>query len=151
MMKRSFIFSLVMIAAVSCLSGVVARGGGGSNSASSTPAPVLTPSISTQGSLDLGVAVIGSFSARQLPISNVGAGTLAIGKLSLPVNSSFQITTDNCSGQSIASHGSCSIAVQLTPTSQIDHSCTLTIPSNDSTKNPLTVALTGRARPQSQN
>jgi Ca-activated chloride channel family protein len=141
MMKRSFILSLVMILAVSCLSGC--GGGGGSSSASPAPAPVLTPSISTQSSLDFGVAVIGSSSIRQLLISNVGTGTLAVGQLSLPINSPFRIITDGCSGQSISSQANCGVTIQLTPTSQTDHSGTLTIPSNDGTKNPLTVALTG--------
>jgi Ca-activated chloride channel family protein len=96
--------------------------------------------------LDFGVAVIGSSSARQLIISNVGTGTLAVGQLSLPINSSFRITTDNCSGRSISSQGNCSVTIQLTPTIQTDHRDVLTIPSNDSTKNPLTVALTGKGR-----
>ena len=145
-MKRSFILGLVMIVAVSCLSGCGGGGGGGSDSASPTPAPVPTPSISTQGSLDFGVAVIGSSSTRQLLISNVGTGPLNVGQLSLPINSSFQITTDNCSGQRISSQANCSIAIQFAPTSQIDHSEALTIPSNDSTKDPLTLVLTGKGR-----
>ncbi len=145
-MKRSLILSLVMIVAVACLSGCGGGGGGGSNSTSPPPAPVLTPSISTQGSLDFGVAVIGSSSARQLLISNVGAGTLDVGQLSLPINSSFQITTDSCSGQRIPSQANCSVTIRLAPTSQMNYIGTLIIPSNDSTKNPLTVALTGKGR-----
>jgi VWFA-related protein len=38
------------------------------------------------------------------------------------------------------------VTIQLTPTSQTNYIGTLTIPSNDSTKNPLTVALTGKGR-----
>lgn len=145
MLKKKFIFSSVIITAVFLLIGC-GGGGGGSESAPVTPPPTPTPSISTQGSLDFGVAVIGSSSSRQLLISNVGLATLSIGQLSLPINSSFQITTDHCSGQSIASHGTCSLALQLTPASQNNYSDTLTIPSNDSTKNPLSVALVGKGR-----
>ncbi len=116
--------------------------------ASTPPAPPLTPltpSISTQGSLDFGVALIGGSSSRQLLISNTGSGTLNIGQLSLPTGSSFHITKD-CSGTSIPSGGTSSVTLSLTPNSQTYFSDTLTIPSNDSTKNPLTVTLTGKGR-----
>jgi len=114
-----------------------------SNNFTATPAP--TPSISTQGSLDFGVALIGGSSYRQLLISNTGLGTLNIGQLSLPTASSFHITKD-CSGTSIQSGGTCSLTLSLTPNSQSNFSDTLTIPSNDSTKNPLRVTLTGKGR-----
>ena len=144
-MKRSFIFALVIIAAGLWLSGC-GGSGGSSDSASPIPPPTPTPSISTQGSLDFGVVIIGNASSRQLLITNVGSGTLDIGQLSLSNNFPFQITSDNCSGQSISSQSICSVALLLTPTSQTDYRDTLTIPSNDSTQNPVAVALTGKGR-----
>ena len=146
-MKRNLISGLAIFTVLFLLIGC-GGGGGGSESASTHPTPPTppTPSISALSPLDFGVAVIGSSASRQLLLSNVGAGTLNIGQLSLPANSSYQISTDNCSGQSVVSQGNCSITLTLTPSSQIDYPDTLTIPSNDSTKNPLTVALTGKGR-----
>jgi VWFA-related protein len=66
--------------------------------------------------------------------------------LALTSGAEFVLQTDFCSNQSIPAQGSCSIAIQLTPTSQADYTDTLTIPSNDSTQNPLTVALSGKGR-----
>jgi VWFA-related protein len=142
-MKRNLIFILAIIAAGFVLIGC--SGGGGGEAGSATPSPPVS-SISTQSSLDFGVAVIGGTSSRQLLISNVGIGTLNIGQISLPSNSLFQITTDNCSNASIPSAGTCDLALRLTPAAQINYSDGLTIPSNDRTKTPLTVALTGKGR-----
>ena len=119
--------------------------GANANSNNFTATPPPTPSISTQGSLDFGVALIGSSSSRQLLISNTGGGNLNIGQLSLQTGSSFHITK-NCSGASIPSGGICSLTLSLTPNSQSNFSDMLTIPSNDSTKNPLRVTLTGKGR-----
>jgi VWFA-related protein len=113
------------------------------NNFTATPPP--TPSISIQDSLDFGVALIGDSSFRQLLISNTGSGTLKIGQLSLRTGSAFHIIKD-CSGTSIPLGGTCSLTLSLTPNSQSDFSDTLTIPSNESTKNPLTVTLTGKGR-----
>jgi VWFA-related protein len=126
---------------------VVIKGGNATsnNFTAKTTSTPTTPSISTQGSLDFGVALIGASSSRQLLISNIGFGTLNIGQLSLPTGSSFHIIKD-CSGTSIPSGGTCSLTLSLTPNSQSNFSDTLTIPSNDSTKNPLGVALTGKGR-----
>jgi VWFA-related protein len=148
-MKRNFMFGLAIILAVLWFNGC-GGGGGGSESGSNsnpTPTPTPTPSISTQGSLDFGVALINGSSSRQLLISNVGGGTLNIGQLSLVTAAEYSIRNDFCSNQSIPPQGSCSLALELRPTSQSDLiSDTLSIPSNDSAQNPLTVALTGKGR-----
>jgi Ca-activated chloride channel homolog len=145
-LKKKFIFNSVIITAVFLLIGC-GGGGGGSESAPVTPPPTPTPSISTQGSLDFGVAVIGSSSSRQFSIANVGSGTLNIGQLSMAnANSSFSIADDNCSSKSLPPSGTCTLTISLTATEQINYSDTLTIPSNDNTKNPLSVALVGKGR-----
>lgn len=146
-MKRNFIFGLAIVLAVLWLTGCGGGGGSSSDSGSNpNPNPTPTPSISVQGSLDFGVALINGSSSRQLLISNVGTAPLNIGQLLLATGTEFAIRNDFCSNQSIPAQGSCSIAVQLTPTSQTDYTDTLTIPSNDSTKNFLTVAFSGKGR-----
>jgi VWFA-related protein len=129
---------LTLLGFASCGGG----GGGSSSASSSTPS---TPSISTEGSLDFGVVVPGNSSSRQLLISNTGSATLAIGQLSLANGSSFQITTD-CSMTALQPGETCNLVLRFTPNGQSDYNDSLIIPSNISSENPATVALTGKGR-----
>jgi VWFA-related protein len=117
-------------------------GGGGS-----TPAPsVSAPSISAESAVDFGIAYAGTTpgsSSRQLTISNTGTATLVIGTLSLSSGTRFQITND-CSNTSIEPGHSTTVTIKFTPNSQTTFDDTLSIPSNDSAHDPLTVALTGK-------
>jgi VWFA-related protein len=143
MLKRNLILCLAIITGVVFLVGCDKSSGSDISGESSDSA---VPSISTQDSLDFGAAPVGGSSSRQLLISNAGSGTLEIGQLSLPSDSPFQITKDDCSNASIPKGGTLSLTLSLTPASQSDYTDMLTIPSNDSTKNPLTVLLTGKGR-----
>jgi VWFA-related protein len=123
-------------------------GGGGSSGGSSSPTST-SAQISTDSSLNLGVAVVGSSSSRQLTIKNTGSANLVIGQISLAnSSSSFSIPskTDNCSGKTLAPSAQATLQIQLSPSAQTDYTNTLTIPSNDSSHNPFRVSLTGEGR-----
>ena len=147
--RRHLAFYLIMSFFV--LSAFGCGSGGGGSSSDSTPTTPGTPLISTQGVLDFGTVVIPDSPARILTIANDGTAALNIGTISLqqPTGTPFTIINDNCSNKSIAPSGTCSVGVQLSTTAaspQNDSTNTLSIPSNDSASNPLTLAMAGKVR-----
>lgn len=119
-------------------------GGGGSGSDSDEG----TPSISTQGVLDFGTAVIPNAPARVLTVINNGTGNLAIGPIALQqAGTPFAIAADGCSNQTITPTGTCQVTVQLNSTgyAQTDFANTLSIPSN-APGSPLALAMEGKVR-----
>jgi len=128
-------------------------GGGGGSSSDSTPTTPGTPSISTQGALNFGTAVIPNSPIRTVTVKNSGTADLAIGQISLQQAGtpfSIPIASDNCSNKSIPANGTCSVAIQLGTASAavqvLPYSNTLIIPSNDSVRNPLQLPMAGKLR-----
>ena len=85
-------------------------------------------------SFNFGNVNVGSTSASQtLTVSNTGLADLVIGTLSITGtdDSEFSIQNDNCSGQTIAPSGICTVDVTFSPTSLGLKSANLSVPSND--------------------
>ena len=97
---------------------------------------------------------IGSTSApKTFTISNTGDADLVIGTITLTGTnaSEFSIQNNNCSNQSIALLGSCSLQVVFSPTSAGSKTASLRIPSNDPDMPILNVSLSGGTPPPSTN
>jgi hypothetical protein len=94
---------------------------------------------------DFGHLAIGSSVSQTFTISNAGKEDLVIGTLSLSGadTTEFNIRNDNCSGQTIAPSGDCSIEVLFLPSSVGSKNANLSIPSNDPDIPVLEVLLTG--------
>jgi VWFA-related protein len=135
---------------MSFLLSVLACGGGGGSSSSGSGSGSGTPSISAQGVLDFGTVVIPNTSSRLLTIRNSGTANLSIGQIALQqAGTPFAIAADSCSNTSISPSGTCEVILQLATNAGSvigDPSNTLSIPSNDTANNPLTLPLTGKIR-----
>ncbi|MBB3167754.1 choice-of-anchor D domain-containing protein [Simiduia aestuariiviva] len=103
-----------------------------------TPAP----EIELSGSGNFGSVNVGDSDQRQFIISNSGNANLVLGALS-SATAPFSVQADNCSGQTLAGAGSCSISVVFSPTSTGYAGDSLSLSNNDADENPLTLALTG--------
>ncbi len=105
------------------------------------------PSISVSpASKDFGDTNIGSVSTAQtFTISNTGTANLAISPITLTGANAFEfaMTSDGCSGQTIAPLFSCTIQVVFSPTSTGGKSANIAIPSNDPVTSVVAVSLTG--------
>ena len=84
-------------------------------------------------SYDFGSVDIGGSSIQTFTITNAGDVELVIGTLSITGTNSYEfiIQNDNCSGQTIAPSGTCTVDVVFSPTSEGAKSANLSIPSND--------------------
>jgi len=95
---------------------------------------------------NFGSAVVGSSCpAESFVISNTGVGDLEISSVSITGTDSadFAAAADNCSDQTIATSGSCTINVRFCPVSSGAKSANLTVISNDPTEPTLNVPLFG--------
>jgi VWFA-related protein len=137
---------------MSFLLSVLACGGGGgsSSSGSGSGSGSGSPSISAEGVQDFGTVVIPNTSSRLLTIRNSGTANLSIGQIALQqAGTPFAIAADSCSNTSIPAAGTCQVSLQLVTNAQSVQgvfSNTLSIPSNDTANNPLTLPLTGQIR-----
>jgi hypothetical protein len=80
-----------------------------------------------------------------ITVTNSGGSNLVIGTVASanPLVAPFSIVTENCSAQTLAPAGTCTIAVRFAPTMPADYSDSLDIPSNDPDEASVTVSLTG--------
>ena len=95
---------------------------------------VAQPDISISPiSHNFGSVNIGSTSTQTFTVTNIGNGDLGVGSLSITGTdaSEFEIQSDNCSEQTIAPSGNCTVDVLFSPVSEGAKSATLSIPSND--------------------
>mgnify|MGYP000889062200 CR=1 FL=1 len=140
--------ALVFFIVLSILSGCGSSGGSsGSTDDDDDDNNDGAPEISTASSLDLGIAVVNSYSTRQLTISNTGDENLIIGQITFEDSGAeWQILNDTCSTSTVDPDGSCTLQIRLSPADQDDYTNTLSIPSNDSSNNPEEVSLTGTGR-----
>jgi streptogramin lyase len=107
--------------------------------------PVATGSAHPSSeSLDFaGEVVGGSGTTKTLTIENTGAGDLQLDAALLTGSGDFSLSSDGCSGATVAPSQSCTVAVRFKPSTAGDHAATLSLPSNDSAGQ-LDLALSGR-------
>ena len=60
-----------------------------------------------------------------------------------PVAAPFSVSADNCSGQTVAPSGSCTITVSFSPTAIVAYTDSFDIPSNDPDEASVTFSLSG--------
>ncbi|MEK6777694.1 MAG: PKD domain-containing protein [bacterium] len=92
--------------------------------------------------LDFGYQQTGSVSSLNLAISNLGMLDLMIGTIFSP-SAPFSVSSDGCSGQTLAPLASCTVTVAFNPTSEQAFSDTMIITSNDPNHPNITVNLNG--------
>jgi hypothetical protein len=120
-----------------------------SSSGTTTPVPVIsvTDSIAPNNDLSIPFSDLteGLTSDQTVTITNTGNADLIIGTIAgtNPLAAPFSITTDNCSGQTVAPAGSCALTVRFAPTAVGASSDSFDIPSNDSATGTITMNVTG--------
>jgi HYDIN/CFA65/VesB-like, Ig-like domain len=120
-----------------------------SGTGTATPAPhiVVTDSIAPAGDLSIpfGNVTDGLTSDQTVTVTNSGNANLIIGTIASadPLAAPFSITTDNCSGKTIAPAGACAITVRFAPTAATASSDSFDIPSNDSATPSVTMNVSG--------
>lgn len=97
-------------------------------------------------SLDFGSIEIPAKPSRSLTIANSGTGNLVIGTISTPALP-FAITTDTCSGKSLAGGQSCRIDTLFIPTVAGTFNSAINITTNDPDNTSALVSLSGVATP----
>lgn len=91
--------------------------------------------------LDFGNVALGSSLEKQVTISNQGAGPLDLGELGA-TGESFSLVGD-VSNTTVEPQSSTSLTVRFAPVTEKAYSGSITIPSNDSDENPVTINLGG--------
>ena len=110
--------------------------------------PTATPS---QDSLSFGAETVGrSTSSQSITISNSGAESLTIGTAAITGGDAhdFVLTSDGCSGATLATSEHCTVSVSFAPVGLGTRSATLEVPSNDPSS-PLRIPLEGAGNPSS--
>jgi len=79
---------------------------------------------------------------QTVTVGNTGGGNLIIGTITSP-SLPFIKKTDNCSGKTIAPQSSCKLVYRFAPTSEGTFAGNSNIPSNDPSKDLVTVTLSG--------
>ena len=120
----------------------------GTGSVISVPDITVTDSVAPNTDLQIpfGNVTVGSSSDETVTITNNGTANLTIGAIASanPLAGRFSIPTDNCSSQTIAPAGSCTLTVRFTPTTAgTSSSDNFDIPSNDPDEGTVTVSVSG--------
>jgi hypothetical protein len=120
-----------------------------SGTGTATPVPVIavTDSVAptTDHQIPFGNVVHGLTADQTVTVSNTGNASLTIGLIANAnsLAAPFSITTDNCSGKTIAPGGSCTLKVRFAPTAAGLFNDTFDIPSNDPSTPAVTVSVSG--------
>jgi hypothetical protein len=82
------------------------------------PVAIFSPSVTTD-KLDFGIVKVGSSSEKTVTITNAGGYNLVLsqGTIEGTDKGQFSLSSDTCSGKTIAPNGSCSITIKFSPTS----------------------------------
>ncbi|MEL6223252.1 MAG: choice-of-anchor D domain-containing protein, partial [Cyanobacteria bacterium J06627_8] len=99
--------------------------------------PELSPSP-----LGFGEQEVGTTREEVVTLTNRGDRSIQVQSASLSNDNEFSISSDACSGNSLAAGSSCTITVQFTPQDMGDRSTTLTI-SDTATGSPRSLSITG--------
>ena len=91
------------------------------------------------------VYVYKTSSSQTVSVRNNGTGSLVIGTITLTGSNptEFTVTTDACSGQTLAASASCTVQAKFSPTTTGTKNATISIPSNDPVKPTFTLSLNG--------
>ncbi len=103
------------------------------------------PAVTVAGTLSFPAQAVGVTSAAEtLTVFNTGQAPLGIAGVAVtgPQAGAFAISSDGCSGQTVAAGGSCSLSVTFTPPANASDVATLTV-TDDAPGNPQSVALSG--------
>jgi hypothetical protein len=120
-----------------------------SGTGTATPVPVIsvTDSITPNNDLSIpfGDITENLTSDQTVTVTNTGNADLVIGTIASadPLAAPFSITSDNCSGQTIAPAAACSLTVRFAPTSVAASSDSFDIPSNDTATGSITMNVSG--------
>ncbi len=108
------------------------------------PAPGVTLSAAGLGFGSIGIGAASS--PLSMTVTNVGTGglTFAAGAVTVtgPNSADFTISSDNCSGQTVAPNGNCTVGVTFSPTTATAEMAALDFADNAATS-PQTAALSG--------
>jgi len=123
---------------------------GGTLSIDATATPEITisytvPDTLSPASVDFGSQALGSTSAsKTVTFSDTGSASIALGSASLGGANpgDFAITSDGCSGTTIAPSGSCAVNVAFVPTATGARGATLSF-ADDAYDSPQTASLSG--------
>ena len=103
----------------------------------------LYPDISvTPNPVAFGNVNVGGTSDNTATLQNDGNADLVIGDITQP-GQPFSKIQDNCSGQTIAPHATCTVTYRFAPAASGNLSSNSDIPSNDPDENPVIVTLNG--------
>jgi hypothetical protein len=120
-----------------------------SGTGSTTASPHITVTDSVPPANDLiipfGAIKDGDISNQTVTITNSGTSNLVIGSVGVltPLSPPFGISSDNCSGKTIAPSASCSMNLQFNPVVSGSYNSSFDIPSNDPSNSDLAVSVTG--------
>jgi CSLREA domain-containing protein len=119
----------------------------GTGSLVPVPGIAVTDSITpnNDNSVPFGGVLIGGSADATITVSNPGTANLVIGTIASanPLAAPFTITSNTCSGATIAPAANCTLTVRFAPTGSAAASDTFDIPSNVSGTPSLTVSVTG--------
>jgi len=139
--------ALCSAAALTFMLAACGGGGGGAPAAEKTPQIVVADSIGTQSDLLLafGTVTIGYSTTGIVAIANSGTADLVIGSIASKdvLSAPFSITSDKCSGQTLAPGTSCELTVNFVPGGAVISSDSFDIPSNDPKTPSVTVNISG--------
>jgi hypothetical protein len=119
----------------------------GTGAAAPTPKIGVTDTVPPANDLQIpfGTVLEGGNISQTVTIANSGSADLVIGTLAggNPLAAPFSITTDNCSGKTVAPAGSCTVTVKFAPTGVGVFSDSFDIPSNDPSTPSITFNVSG--------
>ena len=119
----------------------------GTGSSSTVPQITITDPIAptTDHQIPFGTVLNNVTSDQTVTVSNSGNADLVVGQIASanPLAAPFSIMADNCSGQSIAPAGACTLIVRFAPVTSGVFNDTFDIPSNDPTTPSATVSVSG--------
>ncbi len=97
--------------------------------------------------IDFGEVQPGALLEKTVTVTNTGNGELVIGTITVPsLSPPFSITSDGCSGQSLARRRTCRVTYRFLPESEGSFPSSSDIPSNAFNQNPVTVTLNGTGK-----
>ncbi len=96
--------------------------------------------------IDFGPVGVGSSVSQIVSVRNGGSLDLTINSIQMIGDSVFSITSNNCSGRTLAPDSSCDFVISFSPTALQSYSATITIDSNDPSS-PTDIQVTGIGAP----
>ena len=114
-----------------------------------TPAPEITVTDSVAPTDDLsipfGTQTVGMTPTETVTVTNDGTANLVIGTIGQvqALAAPFTVQADNCSGQTVAPAGNCTIEIMFAPGSAAAFNDSIDIPSDDADEASVVVAVSG--------